>query len=405
MAWLISTAFFFYQYMLRVMPNIMSKEIFETFKITAEEFSTLGSIGMMTYGILQIPIGLLLDRSSLKKISLCAILLSISGAILFGFSNEFYIMQISRFLLAVGSSAALGITLKIISSNFDGVTRSFFSGLTLTVGVFGPIIGTNIVSFILQWHDWRIAVIIIGLSGFILFLLSFIFIKNFNNEESESEIINLFQQIRQVFKTQILLYAVIAGGIYAPVCVFGDLWGVRFLNAKFGLSEADAINISLSALYIGLAVGSLVLPYISEMIGRLNLVIVTSLLINGILFCTMIFIEDISIDDLYLLVGAIGFFCGSEMICFTAAWNLVPRNCTALTVGVINSLSLIFNAIFQQAVGVLMDMMWDGKLNESGTRIYSEDTYVIGISSIPIVLFLCFTFSLLLIRKINQPQP
>ncbi len=401
LAWLISTVFFFYQYMLRVMPNIMSKEIFETFKITAEEFSTLGSIGMMTYGLLQIPIGFLLDRINLKKVSLIAILLSISGAILFGFSSEFYLMQISRFILAVGSSAALGIALKIISSNFNGMIRSFLSGLTLTVGVFGPILGAQIVSFVLQWHDWRIAVVIIGLSGFILFLLSIIFIKNFNHEANDRGFKNIISQIKSVFTLPIFLYSVIAGGIYAPVCVFGDLWGVRFLNAKFGLSEADAINISLSALYIGLAVGSLILPYLSEMIGNLNFVIITTLLINAILFCVMIFIEDISIDSLYILVSAIGFFCGSEMICFNAAWNLVPKSCTALTVGVINSLSLVFNAIFQQAVGFLMDMMWDGKTNESGIRIYSEDTYVMGISLIPIILSICFTMSILLIRKIN----
>jgi MFS family permease len=397
-AWVVSTAFFFYQYMLRGLPNIISKEIFDTFKVTAEEFSSLGSIYLITYGLLQIPIGFLLDRVDLRKISLWAILLSIVGALIFGISNDFYVMQISRFILAIGSAAALGITLKIISSNFQDITRSFLSGFTLTIGVLGPILGGEIVTFVLKFNDWRVAVIILGLGGFILFLLSFFFIKNVNHEKNNSGFKNIISQVKYGFSRQILLYAVIAAGIYAPVCVFGDLWGVRFLSAKFNISEGDAINICLS-LYGGLAIGSLILPFLSEKLNSLNSVIIVSLLINAGLFSTLIFSEAFSIENLYILVMAIGFFCGSEMICFNAAWKIVPRDCTALTVGVINSLSLIFNGIFQHLVGILMDMMWDGKINTNGTRIYSEDNYIIGISSIPVVLLICFVIGLVLLRK------
>ena len=88
LAWLITTMFFFYQYMVRVFPNIISNEIFETFKITAEEFGTLGSIYSLTYGIVQIPIGFLLDRVKIKKISLGAILLCIAGVIMFGMAQS-----------------------------------------------------------------------------------------------------------------------------------------------------------------------------------------------------------------------------------------------------------------------------------------------------------------------------
>jgi MFS family permease len=397
-AWIVATAFFFYQYMVRCLPNILSKEIFDTFQITAEEFGSLGSIYLMTYGVLQLPIGLLLDRVNIRKISLAAILLSIAGSLIFATSKEFYIMQLSRFIIAIGSAFALGITLKIITSNFDGIKRSLLSGITLTVGVLGPILGAAIIKYVLQLHDWRIAVIIISLSGFILFILSFAFIKNTNDVTNDSLFKGVFSQVKHCFSLPILVYAIIAGGIYAPVCVFGDLWGVRFLTTKFSIAETDAINIS-SSLYIGLAIGSLILPYLSEKLNRLNSTIIFSLVINAILFSVMIFSHDLTMDKLYFLVMLIGFFCGVEMICFNAAWKIVPRNCTGLTVGVINSLSLIFNAIFQHIVGILIDLMWDGQVSTSGMRIYTEDNYIIGISSIPVLLLFCFILSLILLRR------
>lgn len=400
-AWIVATAFFFYQYMVRGLPNILSREIFDTFKITAEEFGSLGSIYLMTYGLLQIPIGFLLDRINIRKISLGAILLCIGGSLIFATSNDFYIMQISRLILAIGSASALGITLKIISSNFEGITRSFLSGITLTVGVLGPILGGEIFEYVLQFHDWRVAIIIISLGGFILFILSFSFIRNINHNLNQGGFSNIFSQIRSGFSMPVLIYAIIAGGIYAPVCVFGDLWGVSFLRAKFSMAESDAIDISLS-LYVGLAIGSLILPYLSEKINRLNSVIILSLVINALLFSIMIFSETLDPEKLYILVILIGFFCGSEMICFNAAWRIVPRDCTGLTVGVINSLSLIFNAIFQHAVGILMDMMWDGQINDLGMRVYSEDNYIVGISSVPLVLLLCFVMGLSLLRRSKQ---
>lgn len=399
MAWIICTAFFFYQYMLRVLPSIISQEIFDVFKITAEEFSSLGSIYLMTYGLLQIPIGFLLDRVNLKKIILGAILFSIAGALLFSISKDFYMMQISRFVLAIGSATALGITLKVISSNVQGITRSLLSGITLTVGTLGPILGGKIVSLVIQSNDWRVAVIMLGLSGFILFLMSCIFVKNVNHEINTNAFKNIISQVKHGFSTPILIYAIIAGGIFAPACVFGDLWGVRFLSVKFSISESDAINIGLS-LYWGLAIGSLILPYISEKFDILNTVIILSLVINAMLFSIMLFSDALSLDNLYFLVMSIGFFCGSEMICFNAAWRIVPQNCTGLTVGVINSISLIFNAILLHGVGVLIDMMWNGDMSDTAIRVYSENNYIIGISLIPLALSICFIIGLIFLQKL-----
>lgn len=399
LAWFVCTMFFFYQYMLRALPNILSQEIFTTFKVTAEEFSTLGSIYLMTYGILQIPIGFLLDRVSLRKISFGAILLCIGSAILFSVSNDFYMMQVSRFFLACGSAAALGITLKLISANCIGMTRSVLSGITLTVGVLGPILGGKIVQYVLSKHEWQIASIMIGFSGFILFIASFVFVKNVSQQNVFS-IKEIIAQFKNVFSSKVLIYSIIAGGIYIPPCVLADLWGTRFLSAKFSISEGSAIDISLS-LYYGLAVGSLILPYCSEKIKNLDLIIILSLLCNTGLLCTLLFISELSIENLYFLLMMIGFFCGAEMICFNAAWRIVPSNCTALTVGVINSFSLIFIAIFQQVIGILMDSMWNGELTETGLRIYSKDDYILGISAIPAVLFACFAISLLL-KKTNK---
>jgi MFS family permease len=392
LAWFITSLFFFFQFMIRVLPNIISVDIFANFKIRAEEFSSLGSIYTITYGLVQIPIGFLLDRIDLKKLSLGAIILTLIGSILFALADTFYLLQIARFIIALGSGAALGITLKIISSNFSGISRSFLSGLTITLGVLGPIAGGEIITFLLSYHDWRFAILLLSGLGFLLFIIHFFFLpKNITHKTDTFK--SNFLQISKVFTKPILVYAFIAAGLFVAPCVFADLWGAKFLMVRFNLPEVSAVSISL-ATYWGLALGSIILPYLAAVIKKSNLVIIISLFIILLGFLILLSYKNLSELELFWLIALIGFFCGAEMICFNAAWHLVPVNAAGLTVGVINSISLILNAFFQQIIGFILDKIWNGTLIDE-VRVYSEDNYLIALSFVPLIIFLSLLFAFL----------
>ena len=65
-AWAICTTFFFFQYILRVIPNIISQNLMSEFNISVKEFGSLGTIYSLTYGLMQIPVGILLDRFTIN---------------------------------------------------------------------------------------------------------------------------------------------------------------------------------------------------------------------------------------------------------------------------------------------------------------------------------------------------
>ena len=384
LAWFIGALFFFFQFMIRVIPNIISAEIFQTFKIKADEFSSLGAIYTVTYGLVQLPIGFLLDKIKLRKIAVTSISLVLGGLLLFTFADQFFIMQISRFIIALGSGAALGITLKIVATNFVGISRSFLSGFTISLGVLGPIVAGEIMGKLLLNHDWRFSVLSLSVVGFILLIASVFLVKNKASQATSFK--TNFMQLGKVLTKPILVYALLAAGLFAIPAVFADLWGSKFLITRFKFNEETARSISL-AIYLGLALGSIILPYLAALIQRSNLIIFISLLVNLIGFIIILTGKNLSKEELFLLAIIIGFFCGAEMICFNAAWHLVPATATGLTVGVINSISLILNAFLQQLIGFIMDRIWDGNLID-GMRVYSEDNYLVALSSLPIMIIL-----------------
>ncbi len=67
LGWFLIALFFCYQYLLRVIPGVISDELRHAFYMTAEDFSSLGSYYLYAYSFLQIPIGFIVDRIGIKR--------------------------------------------------------------------------------------------------------------------------------------------------------------------------------------------------------------------------------------------------------------------------------------------------------------------------------------------------
>ena len=67
-AWMIASLFYAYQYILRVMPNIMLNDIMQQFDINTATFGQFSGVYYIGYSLMHLPIGIMLDRFGPKKI-------------------------------------------------------------------------------------------------------------------------------------------------------------------------------------------------------------------------------------------------------------------------------------------------------------------------------------------------
>src|SRR6186713_1319332 len=77
--WMIASIFYAYQYILRVMPNIMLDDIMQQFDISAATFGQFSGVYYIGYSLMHLPMGILLDRYGPKKIMTLCILLTVVG--------------------------------------------------------------------------------------------------------------------------------------------------------------------------------------------------------------------------------------------------------------------------------------------------------------------------------------
>lgn len=402
-AWIMATLFYLYQYAIRVSPGIMIEPIREAFGVNAEQFATLGSINLFTYALLQIPAGILMDRIGARRIILVSVALCSLSTALSAYTNEFWVMQIGRIIAGVGSAAGFMSGIKIVVDNFKPGNRALLMGATLSIGtggawLYGMLFGGEI------YCDWRQIFKYLAIAGGMIFILSYFLITpavaahKASKIRDQNEADDLFARIIGICKNpNIMIYAMLAIGLYSPLSTITDLWGKVFLKVKFGIGE-EASQIALLP-YLGMAIGAILLPRFCEKHRLLDWGIIVSCFALTAIFSYILYTTPCSHSALWILLLTMGFLCGSDMICFTAAVRSATADNSGLIIGVVNTLNMVGGAILQQVVGTLLDARWNGAADIGEIRSYSADDFTVPLSSLIFVFAACSALSLFLKRK------
>lgn len=398
--WATISLFYFYQYILRVSPGIMVVELRQIFKLTAQEFSSLGSIYLLSYSLLQVPIGFILDRIGVRRVIMGATLICILGTIIFALASNVLMLQIGRFLIGLGSAPAFICALKLVHDHLPEKYQGFFMGATLSIGTLGALLSGKSLVTILENNGWQNTLFLCAGLGLIILTLVYFFVPRSLKAE---KIVSTWEEFKHgvvnvLKEKEIIIYSVIAISVYTPLCVLADLWGTTFLMEKFSLSRAKSAELSLY-LYGGLTVGSLILPWASTKWGIYKEVIQFCAVGIMVSLMVVLYADTLSISQLTILLTLIGAFCGGEMICFAAAALKSPAAHSGLTLGIVNTLNMLGGAIVQQLIGYYLDFKWSGHYSVDGARFYSAPELSNAFSLLVYIIFACALLSFALPKK------
>ena len=395
LAWAAAAFFYYYQYILRVSPGVMVTDLRQEFHMTAEQFSSLGAVYLYAYSLLQIPLGILIDRIGVQRTLIASVLCCMAGSLAMASSYDMWMVQLSRVLIGAGSAGAFMSALKIAADWLPAGRRGLLMGATLTLGTVGALTAGKPLVWLIEWAGWRQTILFTTLIGALSLLLVLVLIRLPNRRgETKAAPQDLLESVGKIVRNKrVMIYAVLAVGLYTPLSVLADLWGTAFLMQKFTLTRAMAAQIGMM-MYLGLSIGSLLLPWICEKWGLLDRAI--RICSVGILLtlCFILFGPDVSTTTLSLLLVLLGFFCGAEMMCFTGAVRYTTSENSGLTLGVVNTLNMLGGAFLQQLIGFSLDALWKGDADVHGVRIYQTHEFVLALSILLAVIAGCCLISL-----------
>ena len=382
--WLAIVAFYAYQYILRVLPNIAKSDIMNQFDLSAGQFGDYAGIYYLSYVGAHIPFGLLLDRYSIRYIIPFGVLLCVMGVLPMMWPHcPYYLIIIGRLLIGAGSAASVLGAFKIIRDNFLQRQFNLIFSITVTIGLLTVqnvgVIAHNIInSYGLVKFSLLLA--IIGLFvALLIYLCATLGRHKLQQHITQETVVGDIKQVVSSYK--LIAVSLLAGCMLGPLEGFADAWGGSFLHVVYGINEASAVRISL-LIFTGFAVGLPVVSYIADKTRLYYTIIVFCGLIMLLAFW-FILIELCTPFIMHGLMLLIGFMSAYQILTLYKASTYVDSRQVGTATAIINMIVMSFGTIFHKAIGYVYDITHDGKMLPNGTPEYSVSSHISAISVIP----------------------
>lgn len=397
-AYLLGTSFFFYAFVQRVSPSVMTEELMRDFAIGGAGIGLLSGLYFYTYALIQLPVGLLVDRVGARKLMSSALLVCAFCCLAFALSESLLWASISRALIGASVAFAFVGTLSIASLFFPPSRFAMLAGILLGVGMCGAIAGQAPLRLLMDSVGWRDTFKVLGLVALVLAVLIFLAVPK-RPAQVPSAITNesMWGGLRAVLvNRQSWLCGVAGYGLSSTMLAFAGLWAIPWLSTTHNMDQTQAASIA-SAMFVGWAIGSPVMGWLSDAIGRRKPVLISG---ASVALCTLILIIHADIEQPAALAALFlinGLGCCSMVVCFglVREWNQAKN--TASAVGFTNMWIVASGAIMQPLIGWMLDMQWTGEMI-SDVRVYSSDAYQVALSSL-IVLGVLALIAALLVRE------
>ncbi len=146
----------------------MTEELRTAFDANSYQIGNMISYYYIAYAILQIPIGLLLDRYGPRRLLTFSCLLCALGGAVFANAYTMPVASLGRFLMGAGSACAFIGTLKLATLWFPLEKVGLAAGVTMLLGFLGATSAGAPLAMLIEHFGWREVMCIISLGGIAL---------------------------------------------------------------------------------------------------------------------------------------------------------------------------------------------------------------------------------------------
>ena len=389
--WGCAAAFYFYQFVLRVSPGIMSQELMRDFSVQGCSLGILGAFYYNAYAIMQIPLGMLLDKFGARLLLTISCAIAAIGTFVFSQAPDLAWASIGRMLMGAGAACGFIGALKLATVWFPINRVGRIVGFTMVLGTAGATFAGAPLGALIDLSGWRDTLMIVGIAGGILALLIVLIVRDKNPDiPIEEEPLNvegdgIFKGLVVVlYSRQAWLVGLFGCMMYVPLAALADLWGTPYLSERFGIDRKLAATM-ISAIYIGVAVGAPITMMISDYLRRRKVVMLASAVCYLLALSSVLYIHAIPMQLMYVLMFMVGICFTGQCLVFAIITESMPRQISGVSLGFINTIVMLSGVVFEPLVGWLLDYRWGGTSIE-GIPHFTLADFTFALSPIPIAV-------------------
>lgn len=371
--WIIASLFYAYQYILRVMPNIMLDNFIQQFHIDTAVFGQFSGIYYLGYSLMHLPIGIMLDRFGPKKVMTGCILLTVVGLLPILFAEQWVYPMIGRALIGIGSSAAILGTFKIIRMAFKEQLFTRMLSFSVTIGLIGAIYGGGPVSYLCSSLGYKTVVQLFAFFGVLLAALTYFIVPEIDRTDQSNSIMADIKRV--LTNRQIISLCLLSGLMVGPLEGFADVWGSAFIKRVYGFDSTLASYLP-SMIFIGMCFGAPVLSFIAEKANNYFAVIIGAGIAMMLVFLALIS-QQLTVNTMAIGFILVGVCSAYQILAIYKASTYLPESVAGITTAIANMIIMSFGYAFHTTIGLLINTFGGPSLSSA---------FIYGLSVIPLTL-------------------
>lgn len=392
--WGICALFFTYEFSLRTILGTFQHPIMYDLSLSPLSFSILSTTSfLLTYGLMQLPAGFIVDRYGLKKALAFAISICVVASFAFSFSYQFKTAVIVRMVMGVGASFGF---ICLLVAVYDWMPKKFyglFIGLSQFIGTMGPMLAAGpLNSFALNAKtDWRSILLFFGLFGSILLVLVVLYVRNNDENIGVFRIIKKPEPIKKdlfrlLSQSQAWLIALYSAFVYFTIEYLSENEGKAFLELNGFSSHYSSYMITIG--WLGYAISCPLLGALSDIFKRRKMVMIMAALFS---FMSIIFIVYLPISKTIVACAFffLGFGAGGQSVAFAIMAEQCSKAYLAVGLAFNNTMITILSSVNAPVIGWLLNYN-----NNSGALsladYYFAFSFVIALIALSIIISVFF---------------
>ncbi|WP_460005791.1 MFS transporter [Microbacterium xylanilyticum] len=347
------------------------------FQADASTLSLFAVLQLAVYGLMQIPVGLLLDRFGSRPIMVAGMLLMAIGQLVMAFAPNVGVAIVARMILGAGDAAIFPGVLRLVAIWFPAQRGPLMAQLTGIVGQLGQLVALIPLPLLLHSTTWSVAFGSLAGLGVLFTVLVFALIRNRPPELTEDVSVNTDTGAIRVVTSQVDLRVSLREALAHPGTRLGFwthfttpfagtafmmLWGIPFLTSGEGLSTGTAALVTTVYVLFGILFGPVLGTLSARHPTSRSLMLVLPTIAVQVVAWLAVVLWPGPAPLWLLIVLAIALASGgpASMVAFDHARTHNPQHRLSTATGVVNGGGFLAALIAIFLIGLALDLQGAG---------------------------------------------
>ncbi|MFP4194778.1 MAG: MFS transporter [Desulfobacterales bacterium] len=360
----LTSLFFLLSQFYRASMAVISSDLISDLGLSASDLSLLSSSFFYAFALVQIPIGLSLDRFSPRITMSVLSFFGVAGALCFAWAGSLNTALAGRILLGVGMACNLMGPFKLLTLWFGPAQFASLTTIIFSIGAAGSIVSSSPLAVLVQWVGWRWAFTLIAAFHVLLTSVFFLCVRDHppqsQKTQSGPDMSELVHGLRILFRTRdywiISISTFCRYGVYAAI---QTLWAGPYLIYGIGLSPVQAGNIILVLNVAFIITGPLCGAFSDRIQLRKGVILAGFLGMGATMVLLSLQSTQASTAVLVLLFAAFGASGSSGGIMYTHIKERMPAHLAGTAMTGVNLFTMVGAAFFVHGMGYIMETVYE----------------------------------------------